>query len=160
MKGTTIMKTKAPRRAHRFGTFATAIVMGAGLAGVLAPAALAQEGDDAANEAPSGEERRGRLTDEQRACLEEQGVQKPEPDANGERVEPTDEQKAAFRAAAEACGIELRRGRHQLTDEQRACLEEQGVQKPEPDANGERVEPTDEQKEAFRAAAEACGIEL
>src|SRR5688500_5298069 len=101
MKGSTIMKTNAPRRAHRFGIFATAIVMGAGLVGVLAPAALAQEGDDAANEAPSGEERRGRhqLTDEQRACLEEQGVQKPEPDANGERVEPTDEQKAAFRAA-------------------------------------------------------------
>ena len=100
------MKTMAPRRTRRFGTFAAAMVMGAGLVGVLAPAAVAQEADDTPNEAP-GEERRGRLTDEQRACLEEQGVQKPERGEDGQRVEPTDEQKEAFRAAAEACGIDL-----------------------------------------------------
>jgi len=153
------METPAPRRAHRFGALAAAIVMGAGLVGVLAPTAIAQE-NDSDNEAPSGEEHRV-LTDEQRACLEEHGVQKPEQDENGERVRPTDEQREAFRAAAEACGIELPLRRHpRLTDEQRACLQEQGVEKPERDENGERAEPTDEQREAFRAAAEACGIEL
>ena len=152
------METPTPRRAHRLGAFAAALVMGAGLVGVLAPSAIAQE-NDSETEAPSGEEHRV-LTDEQRACLEEQGVQKPERGENGERVRPTDEQREAFRAAAEACDIELPLRRHRLTDEQRACLEEQGVEKPQRDENGERVEPTDEQREAFRAAAEACGIDL
>ena len=99
------METPAPRRASRFGTLVAAIVMGAGLVGVLAAAAIAQE-NDSENQAPSGEEHRV-LTDEQRACLEEQGVEKPQRDENGERVKPTDEQKEAFRAAAEACGIDL-----------------------------------------------------
>jgi hypothetical protein len=43
-----------------------------------------------------------RLTDEQRACLKEAGIEKP---ADGQP--PTEEQRAAFRAAAQQCGIDL-----------------------------------------------------
>ena len=155
------METPAPRRARRLGSLAVAMVMGTALVGALAPAAFAQESNDSDTPAAEGRPQRPQLTDEQKSCLEEQGVEKPEPNADGERIEPTDEQRAAFRAAAEACGIELPAPRHpRLTDEQKSCLEEQGVEKPEPNADGERVEPTEEQRAAFRAAAEACGIEL
>jgi len=94
-----------------------------------------------------------RLTDEQKACLKEQGVTRLEPGAR-----PTEEQREQMKAAAEACGIELARGpRHhlRLTDEQKACLKEQGVTRLEPGAR-----PTEEQREQMKAAAEACGIEL
>lgn len=100
---------------------------------------------------------RGRLTAEQRQCLEDQGLERP---ARGER--PSAEKRQAFRAAAETCGIELpvrrgpvRRFLRDLTEEQRQCLEDQGLERP---ARGER--PTDAQRDAFRAAAEECGIEL
>ena len=83
--------------------------------------------------------------------------------AEGQR--PTDEQREAFKTAAESCGIELPAGgpggpggpggRPQLTDEQRECLDGQGIEKP---AKGER--PTDEQRAAFEAAAEQCSIDL
>jgi hypothetical protein len=137
------------------------MVMGATLVGALAPAALAQESNDSEAPADEARPRRPQLTEEQQACLEEQGIVKPEPNADGERPRPTDEQREAFRAAAEACGIELP-ARHgpRLTDEQKSCLEEQGIEKPARGEDGERVEPTDEQREAFRAAAEACGIDL
>jgi hypothetical protein len=137
------------------------MVMGATLVGALAPAALAQESLDSEAPADEARPRRPQLTEEQQACLEEQGIVKPEPNADGERPRPTDEQREAFRAAAEACGIELP-ARHgpRLTDEQKSCLEEQGIEKPARGEDGERVEPTDEQREAFRAAAEACGIDL
>jgi hypothetical protein len=52
------------------------------------------------------------------------------------------------------------RGRHghrRLTDEQRDCLAEQGVTKPAERPDGP---PTQEQIDALKAAAEACGIEL
>jgi hypothetical protein len=150
------METPTPRRAHRLGMFVTAVVLGVGMLGVLAPAAFAQENED---EAPAGG-RRHALTDEQRACLEQQGVQKPEPDENGERVRPTEEQREAFRAAAEACGIELPLRHRRLSEEQRACLEEQGAQKPERNENGERAPLTEEQREALVAAFEACDIEV
>ena len=80
--------------ARRATTVATLAVAGLALLAGLAPAAFAQEGEG------SGRPDRPRLTEEQRACLQEQGVQKPE-------GKPTEEQRAAFRAAAEACGIEL-----------------------------------------------------
>ena len=34
-------------------------------------------------------------------------MEKPARDENGERVPPTEEQRAAFEAAAETCGIDL-----------------------------------------------------
>ena len=100
------MATPARKRGRRLGAFAGVMMMSTALVGVLAPSAFAQESDT--SEAPAAEGRRGpRLTDEQKTCLEEQGVAKPAADENGERVPPTDEQKAAFRAAAETCGIDL-----------------------------------------------------
>src|SRR6185436_15949937 len=98
---------------------------------------IAQESDN--DNGSEATEQHHRLTDEQRACLQEQGVTKPERDENGERVPLTDEQRQALRAAAEACNIDLPLRHHRLTDEQRACLQEQGVTKPERDENGERV---------------------
>lgn len=98
-------------------------VLGAGLTGLvlmvggvalLAPVAGAQADDQPpSTEAPSGRDmprrrfpHRAWLTEAQRECLREQGVERPAP---GER--PTEEQREAFRAAAEECGIELpRRG--------------------------------------------------
>jgi hypothetical protein len=110
------------------------------------------------------------LTDEQRTCLEGQGITKP-------TGPPTDEQRAAMRAAAEACGITLpapppavsgatgaapqgmpgdpgRRGPGaRLTDAQRQCLADAGITRP-------TGPPTDEQRAAMRSAAEGCGITL
>ena len=142
-----------PRR-RRGAVVATLAVASLGLLAGFAPAASAHPGGG-----------RPQLTDEQQSCLEAEGIVKPEPNADGERVRPTDEQKAAFKAAAEKCGIELPAGgprgnRPKLTDEQQSCLEAEGIVKPKPNADGERVEPTDEQKAAFKAAAEKCGIEL
>jgi len=131
---------------------ATLAVASMGLVAGFAPAASAHPGGG-----------RAQLTDEQKSCLEAQGIVKPEPNADGERVRPTEEQRDAFKAAAEECGIELRgrRGhRPKLTDEQKTCLEEQGIEKPAKDEDGKRVKPTDEQKAAFEAAAAECGIEL
>ncbi len=103
------MNTLAPRTTRRIGRFAAAMVMSTALVGALAPAAFAQESDT--SEAPAAEGRRRprgpQLTDEQKSCLEEQGIEKPAAGENGERVPPTDEQRAAFRAAAETCGITL-----------------------------------------------------
>jgi Spy/CpxP family protein refolding chaperone len=145
------MITTTPRRGVRAGL--AALALSAAMA-AFAPAALAQS--DGQGDGSQGGEGRARphaqLTDEQRACLEAAGVEKP-----AEGQPPTEEQRAAFREAAQQCGIPLRRGHHHLplTDEQKACLQEAGVQKPEP---GQR--PTEEQREAFRAAAEECGIDL
>ena len=51
---------------------------------------------------------RPQLTDEQKSCLEGQGITKPAKPADGERpARPTEEQRAKFKAAAEACGITL-----------------------------------------------------
>jgi hypothetical protein len=168
-----MIRTNERRRpARRPATLATLAIGALGLVATLAPAALAQDPGTTQDEAPAAEgdrPPRPELTDEQKTCLEGQGVVKPEPDADGNRVKPTEEQRAAFTAAAEACGIELPAhgrggpGGHRgpaLTDEQKACLEEQGIEKPAKDADGNRVKPTDEQKAAFEAAAEACGIDL
>ena len=125
--------------------------------------------------------RRPALTDAQKQCLADQGVtlpQRPAADGTGQRPSPpTDEQRAAFRAAAEACGLptppagDHRPGfggpggpRPALTDAQKQCLADQGVtlpQRPADGATGERpAPPTAEQRDAFRAAAAACGITI
>ena len=101
------------------------------------------------------------LTDTQQQCLTDHGVTLP---ADGERPQGlTDEQRAAFRAAAQACGITLpaHGPRLALSDAQKQCLTDQGVTLPARPVNGERpARPTDEQRAAFRAAAQACGIVL
>ena len=155
------------------GTVAVAAIAVLGLAGL----AGAQTSDSGTDPAPSadqtgpldgvaGRPHRPALTDEQRQCLAAQGVTVPAPTADGTRVRPTDDQRAAFRAAAEACGLPVPQGhpgmgpRPALTDEQRECLAAQGVTVPAPTADGTRVRPTDDQRAAFRAAAEACGLPL
>src|SRR5690606_18919098 len=143
---------RARRRGRRTGLVAALAMCALALvAGLFAGTAGAQSED--AETGPG----RGRLTAEQRQCLEDQGLERP---ARGER--PSAEQRQAFRDAAEACGIELpvrrgpvRRFLRDLTEEQRQCLEDQGLDRP---ARGER--PTAEQRQAFRDAAETCGIEL
>jgi len=138
----------------RVAKFGLAALLSLGLVGALAPTAFAQEANN--DSTPSREARpHPRLTDAQKACLQQQGDQKP---AEGTR--PTDAQRAAHQAAAKACG-NGHRNRPKLTDAQKTCLEEHGVAKPEKPANGERpTRPTDAQRAAFRAAAKDCGIKL
>ncbi|MET0626947.1 MAG: hypothetical protein ABW033_00645 [Acidimicrobiia bacterium] len=45
------------------------------------------------------------MTDDQRACLADQGVTAPTRSTDGAHTPPTDEQRAAMKAAAEACGL-------------------------------------------------------
>ena len=151
--------TPTTTRRRRGAVLATLAVASMGLVAGFAPAASAQT-DDATPPAAEGRRHRPELTDEQQSCLEGQGIVKPEPNADGTRVERTDEQKEAFKAAAEECGIELPARGPQLTDEQKTCLEDQGIEKPARGEDGRRVRPTDEQKAAFEAAAAECGIEL
>lgn len=150
------MTPSSPSRAKRAGLLAALAVTAVALvAGLFALPAGAQEA------APEGG--RPRLTEEQRQCLADQGYERP---LAGQLR--TREQREAFRAAAEECGIDLPDGafrraarRHarawwrNLTEEQRQCLRDQGLERP---ARGER--PTAEQRQAFRDAAEACGIDL
>jgi hypothetical protein len=136
------------------GALALVAVPAFGLTGV-AEAASGEIG------AGGGRGPRPQLTDEQQQCLADQGVTPPERPADGVRVPPTDEQRAAMKAAAEACGLPARPGpgsRPQLTDEQQQCLADQGVTPPERSTDGTRVRPTDEQRAAFAAAAEVCGL--
>ena len=50
--------------------------------------------------------------------------------------------------------------RRMLTDAQKQCLSDHGVTLPQPPASGERPQFSPEQRDALRAAAEACGIEF
>lgn len=144
-------------RARRAGALAALVIsvlaVGAGL--LAAPAGAQESGQTQA--------RHPRITDEQRQCMADAGFERP---LAGQLR--TREQRQAFRDAAEGCGIDLppgffrnaarHRARHwyrNLTDEQRQCLADQGVERP---ARGER--PTPDQIQAFRDAAAACGIDL
>jgi hypothetical protein len=131
-------------------------------------------------EGPTAEERQAQI-DEWRQCMADNGVELPEPqvDENGRRVRPErplldDAEREALDSAMEACGPPPF-GRHHrggrgpvaLTDEQRQCMADAGFELPEPqvDENGRRVRPERpaldaEQREAFRAAAEACGLPI
>jgi hypothetical protein len=151
----------ATLRKSRVTKLGLAAVLSLGMVGALAPTAFAQDSNtDTTNNPPAEGRPHPRLTDAQKACLQQHGEVKP---AEGTR--PTDAQRAAHRAAAKACGITLpaRPGRHRprLTAAQQTCLEEHGVTKPTPPANGERpARPTAAQRAAFRAAAQDCGIKV
>ncbi len=92
------------------------------------------------------------LTDTQKTCLTEAGITKPE-------GRPTQAERDACKAAAETCGITLPTrpenagGRLNLTDTQKTCLTEGGITKP-----AEGTKPTQAERDAFKAAAETCGI--
>lgn len=109
---------------------------------------------------------KARLTQEQRQCLAEQGIEKP----NGR---PTASERQARRKALAACGIEKPgnhsgrwggQGNHRrggffagLTPQQRQCLAGRGIGKPT--GWGSKSEHR-ALREAVREAAGACGIEL
>jgi hypothetical protein len=148
-----------------------ALVVGLGVGAAIVPAMAAQE-------PVLTEEQQAQLSqqsDAYKACLEEQGVTLPEKPADGTRPEITDEQKAAMRAAHDACS-NLRPTRPVLSEEQqatlkaqveeyRACLTAQGVTPPERPAAGTvpqdgtrpfRPAISDEQRAAMAAARDAC----
>jgi hypothetical protein len=133
--------------------------------------AVADSGASSADDGAAAGTARGRpvLTDEQRQCLADHGVTPPTRPADGSPPQPrTAEDRAGFRAAAEACGLPLpeRRGgpggpgsRPVLTDEQRQCLADHGFTLPESPADGSERQPRSAAaRDTFRAAAEACGI--
>ena len=84
---------------------ALAVVSFGSLAGA-ADDGTGEPGTSSTTPANEGVRTRPVLTDEQKQCLADQGVTVPEKPADGTRPpRPTDEQRAAFRAAAEACGL-------------------------------------------------------
>jgi hypothetical protein len=112
-------------------------------------------GGDGTDEAPAVD---GKAFGDYRDCLAENGIERPADGERPNRDEITDEQREAFRAAREACA-DVHPFAEQIAAA-RECLEENGVELPE---DGERPNPdeiTDEQREAFQAAREACADEL
>jgi hypothetical protein len=86
------------------GVAAVLVLPGAGFAAGAgeSPAATADPDDVDAGPAHLG--RHPRLTEEQRDCLAEQGIERPErPMSRADRQE----RRAELRAAAEECGVEL-----------------------------------------------------
>ncbi len=86
-----VSKRKSARTGLRLGLAGLMLAVG-GL--TLTPATAATVGADG--------HRPPRLTAEQKTCLEGQGITRPE-----KGTKPTAEQRAAFKTAATACGIEL-----------------------------------------------------
>jgi len=135
------MRTTIRRRGLRAGLAAALVAAGAV---AIAPGATAADNQSSSNDRPAAEQsetgrrpHHPRLTDEQRSCIEEQGVDLPErPPRDNANRDSSDNANS---------------------NEQSGNDESEGNQEP---ARGERHEPTAEQRAAFEAAAEACGIEL
>src|SRR5688572_317027 len=141
------------RRGLRAGLAAALVAVGAV---AIAPSAGA-ESDQSSNNNRSGVEqaenegrpRRPRLTDEQRACIEQQGVDLPE------------------RPARDASDDDQANGEEQNRNANREKRDDDADQQSQDDdARGENEQPrerrgpTEAQRAEFEAAAEACGIEL
>ena len=143
------------RRVGSAALFATlgATIIGFGVAGAVDGGSSSTSTPSAAS-ADAGHHRGGRLnlTDAQKTCLTDAGITKPE-------GRPTQAERDAFKAAAETCGITLPTrpddagGRLNLTDTQKTCLTDAGITKPE-------GRPTQAERDAFKAAAQTCGITL
>jgi hypothetical protein len=160
-------KARLPRRLGLVAGFAALAALPA-----VGLAAYAEADTTGTGAAPSvGRVVRAPLSDEQRQCLADHGVtlpQRPPDPESGERpAPPTDAQREAFRVAAADCGLPtppagVRGPRPQLSDEERQCLADHGVNLPErpaDPASGERpAPPTDEQRTALRAAAQECNL--
>jgi hypothetical protein len=67
---------------------------------------------------------------------------------------------ASLAGAVDSQGSGSRPAPPALSTEQRQCLTDQGVTLPQKPADGSRPQLTQEQRDAFRAAAQACGIPL
>jgi hypothetical protein len=150
-----------------------ALVVGLGVGAAVVPALAAQD----PVLTPEQQSTLQQQADAFKACLEQQGVTLPAKPADGTRPELNDDQKAALRAAFDACQSQ-RPARPELSDEQkaklrsqfeqyRACLEAQGLTRPErpaPSADGTPPERpqigerqiTDEQRAQIEAARAAC----
>jgi hypothetical protein len=161
---------KTPRTLFVSGA---ALVVGLGVGAAVVPALAAQD----PVLTPDQQSTLQQQSDAFKACLEQQGVTLPARPADGTRPELSDEQKAALRAAHEACAS-LRPSRPELSDEQkaqlqaqveqyRACLEAQGLTRPERPAPSDDGTPpqrpqigerqiSDEQKAQIEAARIAC----
>jgi hypothetical protein len=85
-------------RRHRVARYLVGIAAVPLLIGVLAPLAAAQT-----DTSPDGPHR-PKLTDAQKTCLSQHGVTLPTPGQKPPSP-PTDAQRAAFQAAAKACGL-------------------------------------------------------
>ncbi len=143
------------RRVGSAALFATlgATIIGFGVAGAVDGGSSSTSTPSAAS-ADAGHHRGGRLnlTDTQKTCLTDAGITKPE-------GRPTQAERDAFKAAAQRCGITLPTrpddagGRLNLTDTQKTCLTDAGITKPE-------GRPTQAERDAFKAAAQTCGITL
>jgi hypothetical protein len=140
------------RRAPRVLALVATTLAALALVVTLAPLAGAQTPDPGS---PGGHPQ---LTDAQKACLTQHGVQVPAKPAAGQQpTRPTDAQRQAFEAAAKACGLPARRVQLQLTAAQRTCLTQHGVTLPAK-GSAKPAPPTDAQRQAFEAAAKACGL--
>ena len=145
-----------------------ALVVGLGVGAAVVPALAAQDPVLTPEQQSTLQQQR----DAFHACLEQQGVTLPGKPADGSRPELSDEQKAALRAAFDACESQ-RPSKPALSDEQkaqlrsqfeqyRACLEAQGLTRPErpaPSADGtppQRPQISDEQRAQIEAARTAC----
>jgi hypothetical protein len=130
-------------RGLRAGLAAALVAAGAV---AIAPGATAADNQSSSNDRPAAEQsetgrrpHHPRLTDEQRSCIEDQGVDLPErPPRDNANRDNSDEQ-------------------NNDSSEQSGNDESEGNQER---ARGERHEPTAEQRAAFEAATEACGIDL
>lgn len=119
----------------------------------LAPLAGAQTPDPGS---PGGHPK---LTDAQKTCLTQHGVQLPAKPASGQRpAPPTDQQRQAFETAAKACGVPAPTGHPQLTAAQRTCLTQHGVTPPAPGSAKPTSPPSAAQRAKVEAAAKACGL--
>jgi hypothetical protein len=174
----------APRKwktSRSLAVAGVALVAGLGVTALAVPALAAQD----PVLTPDQQSTLQTQFDAHKACLEQQGVTLPTKPADGTKPELTDEQKAAMKAAHDACESS-EPTRPTLTDEQqatlkaqsneyRSCMDEQlsaaGITKPEKPADGTQAAPpadgqtgqrparpqlTDEQKAAFDAARTAC----
>jgi hypothetical protein len=132
-------------------------VVTVGITSAFATSASAAGGEGATNAPRRIVQIVSNLTDEQKQCLEDSGVTRPDADSTPEERQAARE---AFREAAETCGIALPDPHGplaNLTDEQKACLDEAGLPALTVTPPSRSVQAA---REALKAAAEACGIEL
>ncbi len=132
-------------------------VVTVGITSAFATSASAAGGEGASNAPRRIVQIVSNLTDEQKQCLEDSGVTRPDADSTPEERQAARE---AFREAAETCGITLPDPHGplaNLTDEQKACLDEADLTRPDRDATFEERQAA---REALKAALEGCGVEL
>ena len=129
---------------------ALAVVLALGLAATVVSAQAGGDDADSADEGVVDEETFGAYRD----CLAENGIEAPADGERPNRDEITDEQREAFQAAREACA-DVHPFAEQIAAA-RECLAENGVELPEDGERPNRDEITDEQRETFEAAREAC----